>query len=176
MQLSKKSILNLFVSFSLILIANTGFTLKQRLTVTSTAFVANGMIPIKYSCEGAEVNPPIIIAGIPTGTKSLAITVYDPDAPKPGGVTHWVAWNLPVDGNIPENFKGGVQGLNSDHKPGYKGMCPPSGTHHYHFTVFAVDTVLTVDSVTDKAGLESALKGHILAEGELIGLYSKSKP
>ena len=149
------------------------FTRQTKLAVRSPAFAANGMIPGKYSCEGAEVSPPLTVTGIPPGAKSLAITVHDPDAAKPGGVTHWVAWNLPADGNIPENFKGGAQGLNSDNKPGYKGMCPPSGTHHYHFRIYAVDTILSIDSRTDKSGLEKALQGHILAEAGLIGLYRK---
>ena len=142
------------------------------LTVTSLAFSAGGKIPAKYSCEGMEVNPPLTVTNIPAGAKSLAIIVHDPDAPHAGGYTHWVAWNLPVSGIIPENFKGGVQGQNSDKKVGYKGMCPPSGTHHYNFRVFALDTQLQLSSSVDKDALEKAMHGHILAQGVLTGLYS----
>ena len=152
------------------------FTAKQSdLIVGSPAFAPNGMIPAKYSCEGATVNPPLTIGNIPAGAKSLAIIIHDPDAPHPGGVDHWVAWNLPADGIIAENFKGGQQGFNSDHKTGYKAICPGSGTHHYNFTVYALDAMLQLDTATDKAGLQNAMKGHILAQGELTGLFSKSK-
>lgn len=151
------------------------FTTKAPLTVTSNAFSVNGMIPAKYSCEGAEVSPPLHISGIPAGTKSLALIVHDPDAPHPGGVTHWVAWNLPLSGIIPENFKDGSQGLNSDNKTGYKGMCPPNGTHHYHFKVYALDVALQLVGTADKAALEKGMQGHVIAEGELIGLYAKQK-
>jgi Raf kinase inhibitor-like YbhB/YbcL family protein len=133
------------------------------------------MIPDKYTCQGAEVSPPLKVANIPSGAKSLAIIVHDPDAPHPGGVTHWVAWNLPVNGVIPENFKGGAQGQNSDKKTGYKGMCPPTGTHRYNFRVYALDATLQLDSTTGKAALEAAMQGHILAGGVLMGRYSKGK-
>ncbi len=90
-----------------------------------------------------------------------------------GGFTHWVVWNIAIDGNIPEDFKGAEQGWNGAKKAGYIGMCPPTGTHHYHFKVYALDTQLTLDKSTDKAGLEKAMTGHILAEGEIVGLYKK---
>jgi Raf kinase inhibitor-like YbhB/YbcL family protein len=160
---------------AIILLTLMAFTMQSKLTVSSSAFSANGIIPAKYSCEGMEVSPPLQVTNIPSGTKSLAILVHDPDAPHPGGVTHWVAWNLPADGNIPENFKGGSQGQNSSHKSGYKGMCPPSGTHHYNFKLYAIDTFLQLDTATtDMAALEEAMQGHILAQGELTGLFSKS--
>jgi Raf kinase inhibitor-like YbhB/YbcL family protein len=162
--------------FALLLtpLAFMAFTFQPALTVTSPAFQPDGKIPAKYSCEGAGVSPPLRITGIPAAAKSLAVIVHDPDAPKAGGVTHWVVWNLPVDGNIAENFKGGVQGFNSDNKPGYKGICPPSGTHHYNFMVYALDSKLVIDGKTDKAGLEKAMQGHVLAKGELTGLYAKA--
>lgn len=150
-----------------------GFAQQKTLTITSSAFKEGGMIPAKYTCTGGESSPPLSITGMPSGTKSLALIVHDPDAPKAGGVTQWLAWNLPADGNIAENFKGGTQGMNSDHKTGYKGPCPPSGTHHYNFYVYALDTQLQLDSNTDKARLEKALQGHVLAQGKLTGLYSK---
>jgi Raf kinase inhibitor-like YbhB/YbcL family protein len=150
------------------------FTVQNKINVTSTAFAANGMIPVKYSCQGTEVSPPLIITNIPAGAKSLAIIFHDPDAPHPGGITHWVAWNIPLSGQIPENFKGGQQGQNSDNKSGYKGMCPPDGVHHYNFKVYALDILLQLSKDTDKPGLEAAMQGHIVGQGELTGLYGKT--
>jgi Raf kinase inhibitor-like YbhB/YbcL family protein len=158
------------------LTAMASFSKSPGLKITSTGFVNNGSIPAKYSCEGEEVNPPLLIANIPPGTKSLAIILHDPDAAVKGGFTHWVMWNIePANNKIPENFKGAEQGLNGAGKPGYKGMCPPSGTHHYHFRVYALDTKLQLDKKTNKTDLENGMKGHILAEDDLVGLYKKSK-
>lgn len=156
--------------------AITSFSNSPKLKITSTSFANNGSIPSKYSCEGEEASPPLLISDIPSGTKSLAIILHDPDAPREGGFTHWVVWNIdPGNNNIPENFKGAQQGLNGAGQPGYKGMCPPSGTHHYHFMVYALDTKLDIDKKTDKAGLEKSMQGHILAQGDLVGLYKKTK-
>jgi Raf kinase inhibitor-like YbhB/YbcL family protein len=153
----------------------TSFTSKAKLTVTSAGFANNGIIPAKYSCEGEEISPPLNITGIPAGAKSLALVIHDPDAPVQGGFTHWVVWNIDVQGSIPENFKGASQGLNGAKKAGYKGMCPPTGTHHYHFIAYALDTRLSISKSTDKTGLEKAMRGHILADGDLVGLYAKTK-
>lgn len=149
------------------------FSGNGNLTVTSDSFTNNGMIPAKFSCEGGESSPMLHIANVPSSAKSLAIIVHDPDAPRPGGFTHWVMWNIETNGHIPENFKGAVQGLNDTKSAGYKGMCPPSGTHHYHFKVYALDTKLNIDQNTDKAGLEKSMANHIVATGELVGLYKK---
>jgi len=151
------------------------FTNTDQLIVTSTSFANNGIIPGKYSCEGNEINPPLHIEHIPAAAKSVAVIVHDPDAPGKNGFTHWVLWNAGTDGNIPEDYRGAEQGMNSAEKNGYKGMCPPSGVHHYHFIVYALDTKLNLDQNTDKNGLEKAMQGHILAQGELTGLYRKSK-
>ena len=159
----------------IIIITMTSFTANAGLTITSSGFTNNGMIPAKYTCEGADINPPLHIANIPPSAKSLAIIVIDPDAPMKGGFIHWVMWNVGTNGNIPENFKGASKGLNSAGQKGYKGMCPPSGTHHYHFKVYALDTKLQLDDNTDKAGLDKAMLGHLVAEGDLTGLYQKTK-
>ena len=151
------------------------FTTTATLAVSSSSFKNNGIIPVKYSCEGEQASPPLQITGIPEGTRSLALIVHDPDAPKVGGFTHWVMWNMDVNGTIPENFKGAVQGLNGKKETGYTGMCPPSGTHHYQFRVYALDAKLELDQHTDKAALEKAMKGHIIAQGDLVGLYQKTK-
>ena len=145
------------------------------LTVTSPDFDPNTMIPPKFSCEGMSISPALHIGDIPAQTKSLAIIVHDPDAAKPGGFTHWVAYNIDPAQDIPEEFKGGVQGLNGGGKTGYAGPCPPTGVHHYHFMVYALDTRLQLNDNTGKAELEKAMQGHILAQGELVGLYKKSK-
>ena len=158
-------------------VAVTSFSYKAVLKITSTSFTNNGSIPAKYSCEGGEASPPLTIDGIPSGTKSLAIILHDPDAAMSGGFTHWVVWNIdPENNKLPENFKGAQQGLNGAGQPGYKGMCPPSGTHHYHFMVYALDTKLDLDAKTNKASLEKNIQGHILAQGDLVGLYKKMKP
>lgn len=152
------------------------FACSTSLKITSSAFPDNGNIPIKYTCEGEQVSPPLNIAGIPSETKSLALIVHDPDASMKGGFTHWLVWNIdPSTPSIPEGFNGAAQGLNGAQKTGYIGMCPPTGTHHYHFMVYALDTKLDISKQTGKDGLEKAMKGHILAKGELIGLYKKSK-
>jgi len=154
----------------------TSATAQSKLAVSSSSFSANGNIPAKYTCQGQQVSPPLQVSGMPSGTKSLAIILQDPDAPMPGGFNHWTAWNLPADGTLTEDFKGGDQGLNGAKRAGYIGMCPPSGVHHYHFMVYALDTNLMLDkATTDKAALEKAMAGHILAQGELVGLYEKSK-
>jgi Raf kinase inhibitor-like YbhB/YbcL family protein len=149
---------------------------NAQLTVTSKSFADNGSIPLKYSCEGEQVSPPLQVSNVPAGAKSLALILHDPDAARPGGFTHWVAWNIDTNGDMPEGFKGGEQGHSGAGKPGYIGMCPPSGTHHYHFMVYALDTKLNLDITSDKAALEKAMEGHILAKGELVGLYKKEKP
>ena len=151
------------------------FADNSPLSVSSPAFHEGGMIPVKYTCGGAGISPALEIGKIPAGAKSLALIVHDPDAPTPGGYTHWVMWNIPTDGKIPENYKGAVQGLNGMKQNGYKGMCPPSGVHNYHFRVYALNTKLTIDKNTDKEGLEGAMRGHIIGSGELVGQYQKGK-
>lgn len=149
-------------------------TLAAALVVTSLSFSQNGMIPSKFTCDGDDVSPSLHIDNIPQNAISLALIVDDPDAPH-GTFTHWVAWNIDPNGDIAENTKPGEQGKNGFGKSGYGGPCPPSGTHHYHFKVYALDIKLKLPSNSDKASLEHAMKGHILAEGELIGLYKKGK-
>ncbi|MBC7552360.1 MAG: YbhB/YbcL family Raf kinase inhibitor-like protein [Taibaiella sp.] len=149
------------------------FAKNPSLKVTSAAFKNNGDIPAKYTCQGDDLSPGLQVRNVPKGAKSLALICHDPDAPMKGGFTHWVIWNVPTGGNIDENFSGGEQGMNSANQKGYKGMCPPSGTHHYHFMVYAIDTKLTLDPKTDKDALEAAVKSHTLAKGELVGTYTK---
>lgn len=143
------------------------------LVVTSSAFQHNKDIPRKYSCEGQNISPDLHIGNIPAEAKTLAIIMHDPDAPVDGGFTHWVVWNVSTDGQIPENFLGGKQGLNGAQKAGYTGMCPPTGKHRYNFTIYALDAELDLVDRTDKSALEGAMTGHVLAKGTLTGLYKK---
>jgi Raf kinase inhibitor-like YbhB/YbcL family protein len=143
------------------------------LVVKSPVFENNKQIPKKYSCDGEEVNPPLTIDGIPTTTKTLALVVDDPDAPR-GIFDHWVVYDIVLTSKIGENSVPGTQGMNSASQHGYIGMCPPSGTHRYFFKVYALDTKLDLKPEnTRKKDLEKAMQGHILAKGELIGLYTR---
>jgi Raf kinase inhibitor-like YbhB/YbcL family protein len=145
------------------------------LTVISSAFENQQSIPKKYSCDGEEVNPPLTITGIPPETKSLTLIVDDPDAPS-GIFDHWILWNIPPDAVIVENSAPGTQGLNSAGQHGYIGMCPPSGTHRYFFKVYALDVKLSLNAnAVRKKDLEKAMQGHVLAKGELVGLYSRKR-
>lgn len=147
---------------------------EASLEVTSTAFTTGGMIPSPYTCDGANVNPPLDIKGIPEQAKCLALIVDDPDAPV-GTWVHWVVWNIPVTEFIEENTVPGTEGLNSFKKHSYGGPCPPSGTHRYFFKVYALDAMLDLPDNTQKAGLEKAMQGHMLASGELMGRYKRIK-
>jgi Raf kinase inhibitor-like YbhB/YbcL family protein len=142
------------------------------LQVTSPAFLQDECIPVEYTCDGADINPSLQIQGIPASAKHLAVIVDDPDAP--GGTwVHWLAWNLPVSEIIPEHTKLGAEGRNDFGRHQYNGPCPPSGTHHYHFKVYALDDTLYLPLSSNKAELERAMAGHILAFGELIGRYKR---
>jgi len=142
------------------------------LIITSPAFENSKLIPKKYACDGEDVNPPLSIEGVPEGTKSLVLIVDDPDAPM-GTWDHWIVWDIPPTNRIGENTVPGVEGLNSFRKHSYGGPCPPSGTHRYFFKVYALDTKLALNANSKKKDVEKAMNGHILAEGKLIGLYSR---
>ncbi len=147
----------------------------SKFSVASKAFPHNGTIPSKYTCDGADVSPPLSIADIPKGTKSLALIVDDPDAPV-GTWVHWLVWNIAADTReIPENTvpRGALQGTNDFRKQRYGGPCPPSGTHRYFFKLYALDTALPLAAGATKARIEESMKGHVLAQAELIGLYGR---
>jgi hypothetical protein len=144
----------------------------------TSIFSNNGMIPSRYTCDGENINPRLVIEGVPSNTVSLAIIMHDPDAPMPGGFTHWVAWNLPPNlKKIEENSfpKEGIQGENGAKLKKYIGPCPPSGTHRYFFTIYALNTLLRKEPTFNKDELEKALQGHITEKAELIGLYSRNR-
>ena len=145
------------------------------LTLTSSAFENNKEIPEKYSCDGQDINPPLSLEGIPEETKSLVLIMDDPDAPM-GTWDHWIVFNIkPSTKTIAENSvpPGAVQGVNSFKKITYGGPCPPSGTHHYLFKLYALDTILDLDENTNKQDVERAMKGHVVAQTKLVGMYSK---
>lgn len=150
--------------------------------VTSSAFKEGGSIPSKYACDGQNVSPPLAWNTIPDGTKSIALIADDPDAPR-GTWVHWVLYGLPPSlRELPEHVpasesilgNGGRQGMTDFGKIGYGGPCPPSGTHRYYFKVYALDSDLHPNPGLTKAQLLKAMEGHILAQGQLMGKYSRS--
>ena len=145
----------------------------KEIVMTSPVFENKGFIPSKYTCDGANVNPPLSIEATPEGTKSLVLIVDDPDAPM-GTWDHWVVWNISPAKKIEENSVPGTEGLNSFNKHSYGGPCPPSGTHRYFFKVYALDTKLELKTNSRKKDVENAIKGHTLAKGEIVGLYKRT--
>ncbi len=144
----------------------------KELIISSSAFERNKLIPAKYTCDGANVNPPLQIEGIPEEAKSLVLIVEDPDAPM-GLWIHWIVWNIPPTSKINENSIPGIEELTSSKKRRYGGPCPPSGTHRYFFKVYALDTRLELKGDSQKKDVEKAIENHVLAKGELVGLYSR---
>lgn len=142
------------------------------LDISSPSFKSRELIPAKYTCDGENISPGIDIKELPEGTKSLVLIVDDPDAPK-GTFDHWVMWNIPPTKSIPENTVPGVEGWNGKGENKYTGPCPPSGKHHYYFKVYALDIMLDLVPISRKSDVESAMKDHILGQGELVGLYSR---
>jgi Raf kinase inhibitor-like YbhB/YbcL family protein len=148
--------------------------------VLSEAFEEGGMIPAKYTCDEDDISTPLAWDSIPEGTKTLALICDDPDAPM-GTWVHWVLFNLPVDISVlPENVppereleSGAKQGTNDFGRIGYGGPCPPGGTHRYYFKLYALDVVLELEAGAKKPQLLEAMEGHILAEGHLMGRYSR---
>ena len=144
----------------------------KQLKVSSSAFKNEGMIPLKYTCEGSNVNPPLNVEHIPEDARCLALIVEDPDALM-GIWVHWVVWNIPVTHHIKENRIHGIEGINDFQQLHYGGPCPPSGTHRYFFKVYALDSLLDLPANTKKNQIEKAISEHIIGFGELIGLYKK---
>lgn len=140
--------------------------------VTSPNFKNKEAIPPKFTCQGDDINPALVISDIPKTAKSLVLVVDDPDAPSEVWI-HWVVFNIPVQTYIEENSVPGLQGINSFHKLGYGGPCPPSGTHRYYFKIYALDKMLDLPEAVSLKDLEEAMKNHILDKGQLIGLYRK---
>ena len=145
----------------------------RQLKVSSTAFQDGEMIPSEYSCDGSNINPPLDIDHIPEEAQCLVLVVDDPDAPI-GVWVHWLVWNIPVTHHIKENEVHGTEGVNDFQQQHYAGPCPPSGTHRYFFKVYALDALLELPAGTKKLQLEKAMSEHIIAFGELVGLYQRN--
>ena len=157
---------------------------KMTLTLKSSAFDNGGEIPSRYTCEGEDVSPPLVWTGVPETARSLVLIVDDPDAPDPKAPkmiwVHWVLYNIPPDvsglpeGIVPENLPSGmVEGLNDWNRIGYGGPCPPIGRHRYFHKLYALDTVLDRMNTPTRVKVEAAMKGHVIAQTELMGTYQK---
>lgn len=152
-----------------------------QIPLSSSAFEEGGMIPREYTCDGADVSPPLSWGALPDGTVSLALIVEDPDAPM-GTWVHWVLYNLPADlRDLPQGVApgpslpfDGQQGKSSFGKLAYGGPCPPSGTHRYYFRLYALDTRLELGAEAGKKEVLRAMEGHILGQGQLMGRYKRS--
>ncbi len=170
--------LSIFLLSLSFLVFSVSYTLSQEqkageLKITSPVFDRD--IPRKYTCDGKNINPPLEIKNVPPGSKSLALIVDDLDAPRKTFV-HWVLWNIdPEVKEIKENSvpKGAVQGKNDFKKNSYGGPCPPSRTHRYVFKVFALDVRLDLGSNSTAIDLQNVMKGHLIAEAQLVGLYRR---
>lgn len=147
---------------------------EPMLKIESSAFKNKEKIPAKYSCEGEDLSPPLLFSNIPTKAKSLALIVDDPDAPT-GTFDHWIVWNLPpATTELAEGASVPSEGVNGFGATRYRGPCPPRGKpHRYFFKLYALDTTLDLAAGSTKAALENAMKGHILSEAELVGLYQR---
>ena len=150
------------------------------LELTSTAFAQGDGVPAKYSCDGEDISPPLSWSDPPDGTKGFALICDDPDAPV-GIWVHWVLSDIPVEArSLPEAVAADAQlpdgsrnGKNGWDKLGYGGPCPPSGTHRYFFKLYALDTTLGLPASAGRAEVEAAMEGHVLAQAELMGTYTR---
>ena len=154
---------------------------QSQMTLTSPAIAPGGVIPADFACSGGDRSPELAWSGAPKSTVTFALVVDDPDAPG-GTFFHWVAYNIPASrtslpAGVPQGAEipgGGQQGMNSFGHLGYNGPCPPPGkTHHYRFHLYALDSALSVGEKADAAAIQSAIKGHVLAEAELVGTFQR---
>jgi len=142
--------------------------------LTSTAFEQGGSIPAKFTCDGADVSPPLEIAGVPDNTKSLVLIVDDPDAPAKTWL-HWLVYDINPLSKIEQSAVPGKQGMNDFGKKDYGGPCPPSGRHRYFFRLYALDTKLEIQEGASRKEVEKAMEGNVLEKAELMGLYERAK-
>lgn len=153
---------------------------SSSMTISSPAFANNELIPVIYTCDGQNINPPLQFVDVPTGTKSLTLIMNDPDVPKnlrpDGNYDHWLLWNIPANvttidaGATPA---GAVVGNNTAGQSKYAGPCPPDREHRYFFRVYALDTTLDLPPSANKVELLNALDGHVLASAEMVGRYAR---
>jgi Raf kinase inhibitor-like YbhB/YbcL family protein len=157
----------------------------RRIEVHSDAFLDQGLIPVRYSGEGDNISPPLRWSGVPEQARELVLVCEDPDAPMLTPFVHWVVRGIPPQqSSLPEavdkvprpaDVQGAVQGKNSGQKVGYTGPIPPPGhgPHHYHFELFALDRPLDPNQMPDRESLRKAMAGHVLACGEVVGVYER---
>jgi Raf kinase inhibitor-like YbhB/YbcL family protein len=144
------------------------------ITVTSPAFAPDEEIPVVHSCAGRDISPPLAWTGVPADASELALVVDDPDAPR-GTFTHWILFGVPpstsslAEGSVPVGAK---QARNSAGRAAYSGPCPPSGTHHYRFTMYALDNSLELNDGADTGDALDAISDHAVAQGRLVGLFT----
>jgi Raf kinase inhibitor-like YbhB/YbcL family protein len=151
------------------------------LELTSPAFKQGEKIPSKYTCDaqGGGVNPALNFGGVPANTKQLVLTMHDPDVPKnlrpDGNFDHWLVWDIAPTSNGIAEGAGAKIGINATGKAGYIGPCPPDREHRYFFRLYALDVPMIGKTFKDRAELDAAIKGHIVAQSELMGRYEKIK-
>ncbi|KXA95386.1 hypothetical protein AKJ65_01885 [candidate division MSBL1 archaeon SCGC-AAA259E19] len=151
--------------------------------ISSSVFEDGEKIPVKYTCDGEDISPPLSIEDVPPEAESLAVVVDDPDAP--GGVfDHWIIWNIPpgtdsISEGVPaedvvDSLKGARQGQNGFGEVGYRGPCPPPGPpHNYRFKIYALDTEIGLNPGMKKEDLEREIQGHVLAEDQIVGVFGR---
>lgn len=145
------------------------------LKISSPAFADTQSIPDRYTCNGANISPPLRFEGVPESAKSLALIVDDPDAPS-GTWTHWMVWNMnPHTRELPEQAapREAIIGKNDFYHNSYGGPCPPSGTHRYFFRLYALDAVLETAGHASRAEVDKAIQPHIIQQAQLMGTYHK---
>jgi hypothetical protein len=158
--------------------------MRMSLVLTSPAFRHKARIPVRYTCDGKDVSPPLSWSGVPAQAKGLVLIVDDPDAPDPRSPrmtwVHWLLYNLPPGSSgVPEAAGAGqlppgtLEGINDWRRTGYGGPCPPIGEHRYFHKLYALDVVLPDLHRPTKARLEQAMLGHVLAQAELVGTYQR---
>lgn len=150
---------------------------ENPMKIVSDIFTNNGNIPAEYTCDGKATRPSLKIFDVPKEAKTLALIVDDPDAPS-GNFVHWIIWNIDPNILIIENDNipsGATEGYTSLGKPGWVAPCPPSGTHHYSFNLYALNTVLSIPKSSTRANFIDAIGGHIIDSATLTGLYQRSK-
>ncbi len=149
--------------------------------LTSRVFQPGSAIPKRFTCEGENISPELSWSDAPPQTKTFALVIHDPDAPRAGGFTHWVLYNIPANcRSLPEHVTngdnlsgGGMQGVNDTGKQGYMGPCPPSGRHRYYVRLYALDVELPLAPGANHSELAAAMRGHELERAELMGTYQK---
>jgi len=147
--------------------------------LTSSAFKNEETIPVKYTCDGQNISPPLKISGVPTNAESLVLIMDDPDVPKSvredGMFDHWVVFNIPPDTReIPEGQEPeGMPGKGTSGKTGYYGPCPPDREHRYFFRLYALDTILDLPAKSDKRTVEGAITGHVVDRAYIMGRYDR---